>query len=154
MRTPKAIIELAREYGYPGAVYCGKFGNTKVFEPKSEDDGTDPAPIGLPDVFIWENKKASAVSGMAALDIYCKIEDGDDTSADGELSSEPIIVTNRPFKCQKCDGKVVRLVYGMPGPEMYEKAERKEVVLGGCLFNIDGNPQWACSECKQRYWKK
>ena len=154
MRTPKAVIELARENGYSGTVYFGKLGNAKVFAPKSEDGGTTPAPTGLPDVFIWENKQASIVSGMAALDIYRKIEDGEDTSADDEMSSEPIIVANRPFRCQKCGGKVVRMVYGMPGPEMYEKAERKEVVLGGCLFNIDGNPQWACCACKQRYWKK
>lgn len=41
-----------------------------------------------------------------------------------------------------------------PGPELYEKAQRKEVVLGGCLVNLDVNPQWACCECQQQFWKK
>lgn len=67
---------------------------------------------------------------------------------------KPIIVNRKPCKCPKCGGKVVPMAYGMPGPELYEKAQRKEVVLGGCLVNLDGNPQWACCECQQQFWKK
>ena len=67
---------------------------------------------------------------------------------------EPIVVNRKPCKCPKCGGKVVKIVYGMPAPELYEQAERKEVVLGGCCINLDGNPQWACTECEQQYWKK
>ena len=29
--------------------------------------------------------------------------------------------------CPKCRGKIVPIVYGMPAPETFEKAERKEV---------------------------
>lgn len=39
---------------------------------------------------------------------------------------EPIVVSRKPCKCQKCGGKVVKIVYGMPTPELYEQAERKE----------------------------
>ena len=67
---------------------------------------------------------------------------------------EPIVVSRKPCKCQKCGGKVVKIVYGEPCPELFEQAERKEVILGGCCINLDGNPQWACTECEQQYWKK
>ena len=50
---------------------------------------------------------------------------------------EPIIVTRKPCKCPKCGGKVVKLVYGEPGPELFEMADRKEVVLGGCCIHSD-----------------
>ena len=39
---------------------------------------------------------------------------------------EPIVVSRKPCKCPKCGGKVVKIVYGMPTPELYEQAERKE----------------------------
>ena len=67
---------------------------------------------------------------------------------------EPIVVSRKPCKCPKCGEKVVKIVYGEPCPELFEQAERKEVVLGGCCINLDGNPQWACTECEQQYWKK
>lgn len=52
---------------------------------------------------------------------------------------EPIVVSRKPCKCPKCGGKVVKIVYGEPFPELFEQAERKEVVLGGCCINLDGN---------------
>ena len=39
---------------------------------------------------------------------------------------EPIVVSRKPCKCQKCGGKVVKIVYGMPSPELYEQAELKD----------------------------
>lgn len=53
---------------------------------------------------------------------------------------KPIIVNRKPCKCPKCGGKVVPIVYGMPAPELYEKAQRKEVVLGGCCITEEGDP--------------
>ena len=67
---------------------------------------------------------------------------------------EPIVVSRKPCKCPKCGGKVVKIVYGMPTPELYEQAERKEVVLGGCCIHEDGDPQWACVECEQAFIKE
>ena len=52
---------------------------------------------------------------------------------------EPVVVNRKPCKCPKCGGKVVKIVYGEPCPELFEQAERKEVVLGGCCINLDGN---------------
>ena len=67
---------------------------------------------------------------------------------------EPIVVNRKPCKCPKCGGKVVKTVYGMPAPELFEQAERKEVVLGGCCIHEDGDPQWACVECEQVFIKE
>ena len=67
---------------------------------------------------------------------------------------KPIIVNRKPCKCPKCGGKVPPIVYGMPAPELYEKAHRNEVVLGGCCNTEDGDPQWACIECEQQFLKK
>ena len=35
--------------------------------------------------------------------------------------------------CPKCGGKLVKICYGLPSDEGFEKAERKELYLGGCL---------------------
>lgn len=43
-----------------------------------------------------------------------------------------------------------RIVYGLPGPELMEAAERGEVVLGGCCVS-DDDPRYACRACGQRY---
>lgn len=51
-------------------------------------------------------------------------------------------------------GKVVKIVYGEPCPELFEQTERKEVVLGGCCIHEDGDPQWACVECEQAFIKE
>ena len=39
--------------------------------------------------------------------------------------------------CPECGGKGVRIVYGLPGPELAEAAERGEVALGGCVIGED-----------------
>ena len=35
------------------------------------------------------------------------------------------------MKCPKCKAEVV---WGLPGPELIEKAERSEVMLAGCVI--------------------
>jgi len=55
--------------------------------------------------------------------------------------------------CPKCRSKenVIPIVYGLPGPELQEKAKRGEVILGGCV--VTGNePHWYCKVCKQRWY--
>jgi hypothetical protein len=46
--------------------------------------------------------------------------------------------------CVLCDRPVVPIVYGMPGPELFEQAERGDVVLGGCVLPIAGEPTRSC----------
>jgi hypothetical protein len=49
--------------------------------------------------------------------------------------------------CPACGSKQVQpIVYGLPGPELIERAERGEVALGGCIV-FPENPEWQCALC-------
>ncbi|WP_156251507.1 hypothetical protein [Pseudactinotalea terrae] len=62
-----------------------------------------------------------------------------------------------PTRCPECgSGDVVEIVYGMPGPELFEAAERGEVVLGGCVMFVDpdgqsADPDRSCRDCHHRF---
>lgn len=45
-----------------------------------------------------------------------------------------------------CDIPMTPIVYGMPGPELFEAAERGEVELGGCCIS-DDMPMFRCDRC-------
>ena len=68
-------------------------------------------------------------------------------------------VAERPVNCSVCNGRVVPIVYGSPSCELFEAAERGEVVLGGCCIMVDSNgrsvmPSWACIDCKTEFIEK
>lgn len=46
--------------------------------------------------------------------------------------------------CPKCGGRLVRICYGLPSSETFEKAERKELFLGGCM---PGKFAFHCYQC-------
>ncbi len=49
--------------------------------------------------------------------------------------------------CPRCDSQnVVPILYGMPGPEMFEESRRGEVALGGCVVFPDA-PDHTCRNC-------
>lgn len=61
-----------------------------------------------------------------------------------------------PTTCPKCEGKVVKIIYGMPVPEMEEAADRGEIILGGCCIALDEHgkpivPEWGCVKCGERF---
>ena len=57
----------------------------------------------------------------------------------------------RPSACPQCgSNRVVRIVYGLPGPELMHKAQAGEVVLGGCCITAN-DPQWQCQDCRHRW---
>lgn len=63
---------------------------------------------------------------------------------------------SHPTVCPKCGGKVVPIVYGMPMEELQEKADRGEVILGGCCIACDENgkqidPKWWCVDCDEKF---
>lgn len=66
---------------------------------------------------------------------------------------EVIEVKRKPCKCPKCGGKVVPIAYGEPNTELFEQADRKEVILGGCIIS-DSSPDWGCIECETEFIKK
>ena len=53
-------------------------------------------------------------------------------------------------KCPKCNGDLIEIVYGMPGPELFEAEERGEVILGGCCVFEDG-PEYHCKNCNLEF---
>lgn len=57
-----------------------------------------------------------------------------------------------PRSCPECNEATLRpIVYGLVrGGELRGKAERGEVVLGGCQVS-DSAPDWECPECGSRY---
>lgn len=53
-------------------------------------------------------------------------------------------------KCPNCAAMVrpLRIAYGMPGHELFEAAERGELVLGGCVIGgYDPMPSHRCPAC-------
>ncbi len=54
--------------------------------------------------------------------------------------------------CPFCgyDDQVVRIFYGMPGPELIEESRRGEVALGGCCIGPE-SPAWYCRGCLQSF---
>ena len=52
--------------------------------------------------------------------------------------------------CPRCGHAMVPLVYGLPGPDLFDAAQRGEVVLGGCVLPMsrdDEDSDWACPVC-------
>ena len=68
------------------------------------------------------------------------------------MKKNTILVRRKPVKCPHCGGKVLRIAYGDPGPEMLEAANRGEIILGGCLIS-DESPDYACPDCGQTFRK-
>ena len=69
-------------------------------------------------------------------------------------TNQPIICVLSEIKvCEKCRNKVLPIVYGYPSPETFEKAERGELILGGCCINgdIEELEDLVCVKCGQRY---
>lgn len=42
----------------------------------------------------------------------------------------------------------IRVVYGLPGPSLFEKARQGELAFGGCNPEAPPRP-WLCPECEQ-----
>ena len=47
-------------------------------------------------------------------------------------------------QCRRIAG--VEIVYGMPGPDLFEAAENGQVALGGCVIFAD-QPEYRCRKC-------
>lgn len=65
---------------------------------------------------------------------------------------DPTISSTRIRKCRSCGGHLVPVVWGDPGPELFELAEQGEVALGGCCLPGPGDDQElkACTRCGWR----
>lgn len=57
----------------------------------------------------------------------------------------------RPTRCPRCGGaELVPIVYGLPSPELGERARRGEVALGGCCVG-DSSPEFRCTLCDHEW---
>ena len=59
-----------------------------------------------------------------------------------------------PTVCPGCGGvERIPVVWGMPGPEDFERAEAGEFALGGCCVPPDFGTvdYWACRECGHQF---
>jgi len=57
---------------------------------------------------------------------------------------------SKPPPCPRCSSASIPIVYGLPGFEVFEAADRGEVRLGGCV--VDGEePRWACPVCEVEF---
>jgi hypothetical protein len=66
-------------------------------------------------------------------------------------------------KCPMCEvGKLIPIVYGMPGRGLIEQSERGEIELGGCVMSpvlhpeiglISGDPELSCPACEGRFFR-
>jgi len=57
-------------------------------------------------------------------------------------------------KCPKCGSEnVIPIAYGLPGPELFKKAEAGKVKLGGCCIE-DNFPEYYCNDCEHEWNKK
>jgi hypothetical protein len=53
----------------------------------------------------------------------------------------------RKYVCPKCKQKAgVNIGYGFPGIEQFERAERQEIMLGGCVLE-ENQPDRHCFNC-------
>ena len=53
----------------------------------------------------------------------------------------------RKYNCPSCNETTgVDIVYGMPGLELFEQAERGEIALGGCVIE-ENQPFYRCLAC-------
>ena len=65
--------------------------------------------------------------------------------------------------CPTCKaGRLIPIIYGLPGRELMEQSERGEVELGGCsvtevhdseLGFISGDPELYCPKCEGRFFR-
>lgn len=73
--------------------------------------------------------------------------------------TKTIIIERKPRKCPICGNKVVKIIYGLPGPELMEQAMSGKVILGGCCTIVDEHgklldPEFGCIECGTQFKRK
>lgn len=61
-------------------------------------------------------------------------------------------MANPTPSCPVCHSaeQVIPIAYGYPGMEMFEAAQRKEIILGGCIIS-DESPPWYCEACHESF---
>lgn len=51
-------------------------------------------------------------------------------------------------RCPTCGSPLVPIVYGLPGRDLLDAATRGEVIIGGCIIDVD-DPTEGCPVCSR-----
>ncbi len=97
----------------------------------------------------------SLVMGVAVLALFTSgwgRTDSRTPPASTKTESRPMDASDKPSACPACGSKesVIPIGYGMPGKEMMDRAERGEILLGGCVVEPN-SPRWHCKSCKKSW---
>lgn len=52
--------------------------------------------------------------------------------------------------CPNCNVEMKPYVYGFPTPDLMDKADNGEIILGGCVV-FDYKPTHYCNVCQEQY---
>ena len=67
------------------------------------------------------------------------------------MNRKVVSITDRVVRCPKCKSKdIVPISYGYPTDETMDKADRGEVVIGGCCIG-PSSPRQSCRQCGARW---
>lgn len=62
------------------------------------------------------------------------------------------MTSNASLTCPECtSADMVPIVYGLPDDPLIEKAQRGEVILGGCTVLLGQSPDWSCNSCGHQF---
>lgn len=61
-------------------------------------------------------------------------------------------MTKKIPNCPSCGNKMIEIIYGMYGPELYKEALKGKVFLGGCCIIEGENPDYHCNTCRRSYF--
>ena len=65
-----------------------------------------------------------------------------------------MVIAMKEKICPLCKNKLVDIVYGMPGPDLFEAYEKKQVALGGCvIYEDEEQPVYHCYHCNKDFFK-
>lgn len=117
------LIELLTELRV--VVLCGEAAQ------KGWDEYSGPQPVGL---WVLRCPHPSPVNLRTRPSARAEILD---------TFSEAAAIVDPPT-CPTCGAPGVPIIYGMPGPELVDAAERGEVVIGGCFITGD-DPTHTCA---------
>ena len=56
-------------------------------------------------------------------------------------------------KCPICNETMVKIIYGMPDPELWEKAKQRKAFIGGCCVIEGQSPSYHCYNCQKSFTK-
>ncbi len=87
---------------------------------------------------------------------------GGSARSESVSTPKPPRVLRKSSKCPTCKaGKLIPIVYGLPGRELIEQSDRGEIELGGCVVTqiIDHNgirtndPELHCPTCGSNFYR-